>query len=92
MIRIEQGPRFQRSVGRLSAAERSRVEEALLALQEGFGQPHLHAGLSLRQLRPGLFECRAGLRRRLLFTVERGTATVYDVMTHDELRAFLRSF
>jgi len=39
-----------------------------------------------------LFECRAGLQFRIVFLAEKGLLTAYDVMTHDELKAWLRSF
>ena len=62
------------------------------ALEDGFGQPHRHAGLGIRRLRKGLFECRAGLQWRIVFYAEKGVLSAYDVMTHDEVKAWLRSF
>ena len=65
---------------------------ALRALEDGFGQPHRHAGLGIRRLRKGLFECRAGLHWRIVFYAEKGVLSAYAVMTHDEVKAWLRSF
>ena len=92
MIRIEQGPRYLRTIRGLTAADRSRVQHALLVLQEAFGQPHLHAGIGIQRLRKNLFECRAGLELRILFFAEKGTLQIYDVMSHAQVRALLRSF
>jgi mRNA-degrading endonuclease RelE of RelBE toxin-antitoxin system len=90
-MKIELHPRFQRRLVRLSAADRKQVSDCLCALRDGFGQPHLHSGLGIRRLYRDLFECRAGLRWRVIFLAERGTLTAYDVMTHDQIRAWLRS-
>ena len=91
-MRIDLHPRFRKRVGKLSATEREHVAESLRMLGDGFGRPHLHAGLGIRRLRKDLFECRAGLRWRLVFFAEKGLLTAYDVMTHDEVKAWLRNF
>jgi len=85
-------PRLLKRARALSAAERGQIAEALHALRDGFGQPHLHSGLGIRRLRKDLFECRAGLQWRIVFFAEKGVLTAYDVMTHDEVKAWLRSF
>ena len=79
-------------MGTLRSGERERIAVSLRALRDGFGLPHLHSGLGIRRLHKDLFECRAGLHWRVIFFAEKGVLTVYDVMTHDEVRAWLRSF
>ena len=91
-MRVELHPRFQKRVKDLNAADRKQVSDALCALRDGFGLPHLHSGLGIRRLRKDLFECRAGLHWRVAFFAEKGLLTAYDVMTHDELKAWLRGF
>jgi len=91
-MRIDLHPRFQKSASKLSAPQRNQVAEALRALRDGFGYPHLHSGLGIRRLHKGLFECRAGLHWRIIFFAEKGLITAYDVMTHDQVRAWLRGF
>ena len=91
-MRIDLHPRFRKRVGKLGDGEREQVAESLRALSEGFGRPHLHAGIGIRRLRKDLFECRAGLHWRVVFFAEKGLLTAYDVMTHDEVKAWLRSF
>lgn len=91
-MRIDLHPRLRRRVSKLSVADREQIAESLRALADGFGTPHLHSGLGVRRLRKDLFECRAGLRWRIVFFAERGLLTAYDVMTHDEIKAWLRSF
>ncbi len=91
-MRIDLHPRFRRSVGKLSIADRNRVADSLRALRDGFGFPHLHSGLGIRRLHKDLFECRAGLNWRIIFLAEKGLLTAYEVMTHDQVKAWLRSF
>jgi hypothetical protein len=90
MVRLDLHPRLRRRVSRLAADQAANVESALERLRQGFGQPHLHSGLGIRRLRRGLYECRAGLELRILFWAEPGGVTAFDVMTHGEVRAFLR--
>jgi hypothetical protein len=91
-MRIELHSRFRQRVEKLSVAERDLIAETLVTLREGFGRPHLHSGLGIRRLRKDLFECRAGLHWRVVFLAEKGAITIYDVMTHDQVKAWLRSF
>ena len=91
-MRIDLHPRLQKRVKTLSAAERAQIAESLHALADGFGHPHHHSGLGIRRLRKDLFECRAGLQWRIVFFAEKGLLTAYDVMTHDEIKAWLRGF
>jgi mRNA-degrading endonuclease RelE of RelBE toxin-antitoxin system len=91
-VNINLHPRFRKRVAKLNATERTQIADALRALQEGFGFPHLHSGLGIRRLRKSLFECRAGLHWRIVFFAEKGLLTAYDVMTHEQVKAWLRSF
>ncbi|MFI5377907.1 MAG: hypothetical protein ACHRHE_01255 [Tepidisphaerales bacterium] len=91
-MRIDLHPRFRKSVGKLSVAGRNQVAESLCALRDGFGFPHLHSGLGIRRLRKDLFECRAGLHWRIVFFAEKDLITAYDVMTHEQVKVWLRSF
>jgi hypothetical protein len=92
VVRIDLHPKLGRRLQKLSPGEFVAVESALEQLRQGFGQPHLHSGLGVRRLRRKLYECRAGLDLRILFWAQSGAVTAFDVMTHDEVRAFLRSF
>jgi mRNA-degrading endonuclease RelE of RelBE toxin-antitoxin system len=91
-VRIDLHPRLSKHLAKLSVADRQQIAESLRALGDGFGNPHRHAGLGIRRLRKDLFECRAGLQWRIVFFAEKGLLTAYDVMTHDQIRAWLRSF
>jgi mRNA-degrading endonuclease RelE of RelBE toxin-antitoxin system len=91
-VRIDVHPRLRKHAERLSTTERDQIAAALRSLEQGFGNPHHHSGLGIRRLRKDLFECRAGLQWRIVFFAEKGILTAYDVMTLDDIKAWLRSF
>jgi hypothetical protein len=64
---------------------------ALVDLQEGFGQPHLHSGLGIRKLRATTFECRGNLKLRFLFESRPECLYVFALFSHDEVRRLVRS-
>lgn len=90
-MRIDLHPRLRKRIGKLTTAEREKIAGCLRALGDGFGHPHLHSGLGIRRLQRDLFECRAGLHWRVVFFAEKEVMTAYDVMTHDEIKAWLRN-
>jgi mRNA-degrading endonuclease RelE of RelBE toxin-antitoxin system len=85
-------PRFFAALEKLSDADMTRVEEALRVLPDCFGQPHLHAGISIRRLRKNIFECRAGLKVRILFRATARTLDIFFVGNHDDVRRLIRRF
>jgi hypothetical protein len=85
-------PRFYHSLKNISDAELGRVEEALRIIPDCFGQPHVHTGISIRRLRKNIFECRAGLKIRLLFRQKPGALEFFFVGDHDEVRHIIRGF
>jgi hypothetical protein len=85
-------PRFQAGLSQLGDAEVDRVEAALRVIPDCFGRPHVHSGISIRRLRENVFECRAGLKLRLLFRENKGRLELFLVGDHDEVQAWLRNF
>ncbi len=85
-------PRFLAAVKNLSDVDVTRAEEALRVLPECFGQPNLHTGIAIRRLRKNIFECRAGLKVRLLFRANAHALEVFFVGSHDEVRRLIRKF
>ena len=81
---------FQRALRKLPPADQQAVLESLLALPEAFGQPHVHHGLGIRQLRKRVYELRVGLRLRVGFTVVGSSLLVQTVGNHDHIRAWLK--
>ena len=89
MISIELTKRFKQLVR--EAGREADVSTALTLVRDGFGNPHAHAGLSIRKLGLGLYECRTGLAWRLVFVAEKGVLTFDFAGTHDEVRSHLRA-
>jgi hypothetical protein len=71
-------------------SDREAAKSTLRDIPAAFGRPHAHAGLGLRQLRPGIFECRIGLRQRAIFVREGSAIVVVMIGTHNEVRAYLK--
>ncbi len=83
-------PRFHAALKNLNVAEISRVEEALQVMPDCFGHPHIHAGISIRRLRKNIYECRAGLKIRLLFREKAGALEFFFAGNHDDVRRIIR--
>ena len=85
---IETTQRFRRSI---PERHHDAVVDTLNAMRDGFGNPHLHSGLSIRKLAGHLYECRTGLGLRLMFEARKGTLTFDLAGSHDDVRAYLKS-
>jgi hypothetical protein len=84
------GPRFRAALKNLSDVDLARVEAALQVIPDRFGRPHTHSGISIRRLRKNVFECRAGLRLRLLFRQNANTLEFFFVGNHDEVSRLIQ--
>lgn len=80
-------PRFLKSIPPVRRAE---VLAAMQAAGVAYGQPHLHAGVGLRRIRP-FMECRCGLDLRLIFQRENDALVFHLCGTHAEVTAFLKN-
>lgn len=90
MIEVLLGPRLLRAARALSPEARTKLEAALASVAAGFGDPHKHGGLGLRKLGPGIWECRLDLQRRIVFVQEPQRLMAFDLMSHDQVRAWLK--
>jgi mRNA-degrading endonuclease YafQ of YafQ-DinJ toxin-antitoxin module len=88
MISVELSKRFKQSVR--EAGREDEVSAALKLVVDGFGNPHSHSGLGIRQLGKHLYECRTGLAWRLVFEAQRGVLTFDFAGDHDEVQNYLR--
>jgi len=84
------GPRFYAALKHLSDADIDRIAAVLRVIPDCFGHPHIHSGISIRRLRKNVFECRAGLKLRLLFRENVGALEFFFVGTHDEIRRIVQ--
>jgi mRNA-degrading endonuclease YafQ of YafQ-DinJ toxin-antitoxin module len=83
---VELTPELKTAIRRLPRRQRQQIGEVITAVRDGFGTLHLHSGLGIRRLRDSLFECRVGLKVRLVFDAEPGVLSFSDLGTHDEIR------
>jgi len=90
-LRIELTPELKAAIRRLPKRQRRQIGEIITAVRDGFGTPHFHSGLGIRRLRSSLFECRVGLKLRLIFDAEPGVLTFSDIGSHDDIRKFIKS-
>jgi mRNA-degrading endonuclease RelE of RelBE toxin-antitoxin system len=89
-LRVELTPELKAAIRRLPKSQRKQIGEVITAARDGFGAPHLHSGLGIRRLRGSLFECRVGLKLRLVFYAEPGALSFTDIGTHDQIRKIIR--
>ena len=90
-MRVELTPELKAAIRALPKRQRKQIGQVITAVRAGFGNPHLHSGLGIRRLRDSLFECRVGLKLRLLFDAERGVMSFSDLGTHDEIRRIIKN-
>jgi hypothetical protein len=83
---IETTRRFRAAV----KGHETAVARVLAEIQSGFGRPHRHAGLGIRKLGPDLFECRVGLKMRLIFVARQGVLTFDFAGDHRDVQNYLR--
>jgi hypothetical protein len=91
-MKIETTKSFRRSLKGCGAERLAGVADAMRLAAATFGHPHLHTGRGIRELRPGLYECRAGIETRLLFVREAGALVFEFAGTHDEVGKYARHF
>ncbi len=61
------------------------------AVRDGFGTLHLHSGLGIRCPQGNYFECRAGIKLRLVFRARGGVLYFITAGNHDEVETFMKS-
>jgi mRNA-degrading endonuclease YafQ of YafQ-DinJ toxin-antitoxin module len=90
-VELRLSKQFLKSLGNPSDQDHARTEEALRQLQDLWGAPHTHAGLSIRRLQGGYFECRVGLDLRLVFRAGLNGLDLVLAGRHDDVRRLLRN-
>jgi hypothetical protein len=88
MISVELSRRFKK-IGR-GAGREAEVSVAIKLVIEGFGNPYMHTGLSIRKLGKHLYECRTSLAWWLIFEANKGVLFFDFAGNHDEVQNYLR--
>lgn len=74
-------------------AERREIGEAMNLVLTGWGQPHIHSGISIRRLTKTIYECRVGLDDRLafVFIATPPELEFFFLGSHDEIQKLIRA-
>jgi hypothetical protein len=88
MISIELTGRLKKIVR--EAGREAEVSATLRLVQEGFGNPHAHMGISIRKLGKSIYECRTSRAWRLVFMAQKGLLTFDFAGDHDAVQNYLR--
>jgi len=91
VIRVQISARLQKRAAKLPPEIRESASAAITAVAEAVGQPHQHGGLGLRKLGKLSYEVRVQLQWRMVFILDGDVLTAYDVMSHDEVRRWVRN-
>jgi len=77
----------------MTPEERKTIGQIITHVCDVFGIPHNHLGLGIRDLGNGFYECRKGLKTRLIFErVDPGNLHFHAIGSHDEVKRFLKRF
>lgn len=90
MIRVVFLRSFDRTMARLTAAERVQARHALERLLDYFNGGPKPLGLGLRKLRGAYWEIRLSLAKGSVFLIEGDVATFVIAGDHDDIRRYLR--
>jgi len=90
-MRVQISTLLQKRAAKLPPDVRNSASAAIAFVAEAFGQPHLHGGLRLRKLGKRSYEVRVQLQWRVVFSLDGETLTAYDLMSHDEVRRWVRN-
>ena len=90
MIEVLLGPRLLRAARALSPEARTKLEAALASVAAGFRGPGQAWRAGLAEARTWNLEGRVDLQRRIVFVQEPQRLMAFDLMSHDEVRAWLK--
>lgn len=76
----------------LPKADRQEIGELIRGVCESFGNVHAHRGLGVRDLGHGFYECRKGLKQRLIFEHAQGVLYFHTLGDHEDVKRFLRRY
>jgi len=91
MLRVVVDKSVSSALAKLTPDTQAEVFAELRRLPGAFGQPHIHAGLGIRQLRPGVYEARAGREIRVVFERDGDLLVIKTVGDHGNVRRYLRN-
>jgi len=89
VISVFTTPRFKKRLKEFPALH-DKFENALEELAAAFGDVHRHRGLGIRKLGKRSYEIRVHLQWRIILIHDGKNLHAFDIMNHDEVRAWLQ--
>jgi hypothetical protein len=90
-LKIEIDGDLLKQIRSLSTEDRRILGKTIDDVLVAWGHPHTHSGIGLRKLRGNFFECRSGLRTRLLLEPLKDHSLYFHLMgSHDDIHRFLK--
>jgi hypothetical protein len=90
VIKILINPRLEKRLKNFPPEFRDCCTTTLAAVSKSFGDVHRHGGVGLRKLGKRSYEARIDLQWRIVFLRDGKNLTAFDIMNHDEVRAWLQ--
>jgi hypothetical protein len=90
-LKIDLSSDFLKELRTRNQADRKILGQAINAAHDAWGQPHLHAGTGIRHLFDNFYECRSGLKTRLVFEWKNDGRLLFHLEgNHDDIRRFIK--
>jgi len=85
-------PSFERSLRKLTPAQKKQVTECLEVFNQFLISGHMPYGLGFKKINHDKFEFRVDIRIRIILKVEGNDYYLVLVGNHDDVRKYLKSF
>lgn len=89
MITVFITSRFAKRLKKFPPEFHGKFEDALADVATVFGNVHQHSGLGIRKLEARAYEIRVHLQWRIILIHDGKNLHAFDIMNHDEVRAWL---
>ena len=90
MISVFITARFAKRLKKFPPEVHGKFEKAQADVASAFGDVHRHRGLGLRKLETRAYEIRVHLQWRIILIHDGKNLHAFDIMNHDEVRAWLQ--
>jgi hypothetical protein len=89
VISVFATPKFRKRLCDFPPELHGKFEKALAGVATAFGDVHRHNGLGIRKLGKRSYEIRVHLQWRIVLIHDGKNLHAFDIMNHDEVRAWL---
>lgn len=89
MVEIRLTEEFRKAMNRLSGARRREVQTAIVLAARSWADSDRQSAVTIRNIRPGIYEARSGARLRLLFVKEQAGLDFVMFGDHRAVKDFI---